>query len=317
MISELPSSDTLHPVRAVVDRTGLSPDLLRAWERRYNAVTPSRSSGRQRLYSDADITRLNLLRQAVDAGWPISHVSPYTTEALQALIDKEARTLKMASDLSNAAISTSSGDSVLAAALQAVENYDDRALEAVLRRAALYLGVDEMLEGVLSPLLFTIGSLWHQGVLRPASEHMASQVIRQTLGRMMESAQASKAAPLVVVGTPTGHMHELGAMLAAAAGATSGWRVLYLGGNLPAADFVEAAQRTHAAAIALSIVVPSDDVRLPGELRALRTALPHTKLVVGGSGSGGYERVLKEVDAIRLLTLVQLRVWFNEHLNAR
>ena len=85
MTTDRQDPTALHPVRAVVERTGLTPDLLRAWERRYRTVEPQRSAGRQRLYSEADIARLSLLKTAVDGGWPISHVAPFTTEALKAL----------------------------------------------------------------------------------------------------------------------------------------------------------------------------------------------------------------------------------------
>lgn len=190
----------LHPVRAVVERTGLTPDLLRAWERRYRAVEPQRSAGRQRLYSETDIARLSLLKAAVDGGWPISHVAPFTTEALKAL----AAALKRANEPASPAIATADGDSVIAAALDATERCDDRTLEMLLRRAALHLGVDEMLDRVLSPLLFIVGSLSRQELLRPANEHLARQVIRRTLTWMMDGAVAPDSAPLVVVGTPSG-----------------------------------------------------------------------------------------------------------------
>ena len=77
-----------YPVRVVIARTGLTADVLRAWERRYGAVRPQRSGGRQRLYSEEDVTRLTLLRRATLAGHSIAEVARLRTEALEALVDE-------------------------------------------------------------------------------------------------------------------------------------------------------------------------------------------------------------------------------------
>ena len=80
----------LHPMRVVTRRTGLSPDLLRAWERRYEVVTPSRSKGGRRLYSDADIERLRLLYRATLAGRSIGLVADLSADALAAVVRQDA-----------------------------------------------------------------------------------------------------------------------------------------------------------------------------------------------------------------------------------
>ena len=75
---------TGHPIRVVARRTGLTPDVLRAWEKRYKAVEPDRSSGR-RLYSDADVDRLLLLRRATLGGRSIGQVAGLSTAELEEL----------------------------------------------------------------------------------------------------------------------------------------------------------------------------------------------------------------------------------------
>src|SRR5918999_1138203 len=82
-----------HPIGVVADRTGLSPDLLRGWERRYRAVEPSRSADGQRTYSDADIERLRLLRLATAAGRSIRQVARLASDELAQLVreDRAAR----------------------------------------------------------------------------------------------------------------------------------------------------------------------------------------------------------------------------------
>ncbi len=310
------TSGGLFPVRIVALRSGLTPDLLRAWERRYKVVQLQRSAGRQRLYSEADVELLTLLRRAVESGRPISQVASLDAGALRTLIDERARKSALANTPPSAAIVTESGDSVIATALEAVVRFDADALSNVLRRAALLLGVDEMLDGVLGPLLFTIGSLWHQGVLRPANEHMASEVIRGTLTWMMEHSEPAPNAPTVVVGTPIGQVHELGAMLVAAAGAAARWRVVYLGANLPAADLIAAVKSTGATALALSIVYPIADPIVTAEFRDLHRALPEVAILAGGRAADQYEVVLREVGAVRPASLAALRAWFRARLAA-
>src|SRR5215218_6409458 len=81
-----PDSDPRHPIGVVAERTGLTPDVLRVWERRYSVVEPSRSAGGQRVYSDADIERLSLLHRATRGGHNISQVATLSQEKLQDLV---------------------------------------------------------------------------------------------------------------------------------------------------------------------------------------------------------------------------------------
>ena len=102
-----------------------------------------------------------------------------------------------------------------------------------------------------------------------------------------------------MVTTPAGQVHELGALTAAATAATLGWQPVYLGCNMPAEEIVYAVQANGARALALSITYPSDDPRLPDELRRLRRHLPkETAIVVGGRACSGYREVLREIAAV-------------------
>src|SRR3954453_10877138 len=89
-MSTTPSSSVpRHPIGVVARRTGLKPDLIRAWERRYGAVAPGRTETRRRFYSDEDVERLLLLRRAVSSGRGISQVAGLSNPELEALIEAE------------------------------------------------------------------------------------------------------------------------------------------------------------------------------------------------------------------------------------
>jgi DNA-binding transcriptional MerR regulator/methylmalonyl-CoA mutase cobalamin-binding subunit len=298
---------TLHSVRVVARRTGLSPDLLRAWERRYDVVRPTRTDGGQRNYSDADIERLQLLVRATHAGRQISQVAELDNDALRRMISED---LAAAPE----AISSAGNQAAVAAflddALHAIENFNATSLEATLRSAALHLPSEEVLDLLYGPLLKAIGLRWRDGRIPPANEHLATTVIRRVLTWMMEFPSARHEAPGIVVGTPAFQAHDLGAMLVATAASLSGWRVMYLGASLPAAELVRAARFVNADCVALSIVHPTDDSRVNDELRELRASLPETVgLVVGGAGAAAYRDVLNEIDAHRMDSIIAFRTW--------
>lgn len=302
--------DGLVPMRVVAQRTGLTPDVLRAWERRYRAVQPVRSPGGQRHYSEADIERLSLLARAASAGRQISQLVPLSNEELgKRLVADERR----AADRRHQAGSLPAIATYLSSALIAVERFDAYELEQTLRAAALNLTADEVLDDVIGPLLFTIGSLWHQGVLRPANEHLATATIRRVLVWMTQQSAPERSAPVIVVATPLGQVHELGAMLAATTAAGNGWRVVYLGANLPADELARAVQHANADAVALSIVFPEDDRAVEGELRALRAWLPpKIPIVIGGSGAPSYASAIAAIGAITFTSLAGLRQWLQD-----
>jgi len=301
-------------MRVVTRRTGLSPDLLRAWERRYDVVTPSRTEGGRRLYSDTDIERLRLLYRATLAGRSIGQVAELPTEALAALVRQDAAADSEAEPGSRSA-QRRDGDAApavaayLADAVRAIERLDATALEATLRRAMIALSSTTSLDGLLVPLLEGVGARWREGTLRPVHEHLTSVVVRRVLDGVIEGASSPLATASVVVATPSGQIHELGALLVAASAATEGWRVTYLGADLPAEDIAECAVRTRSRAVALSVVYPTGDPTVGDELRRLRDALPkRTALLVGGAAATAYAAVLTSIGALRLDDLASLRV---------
>jgi len=296
----------IHPIRVVAQRTGLSPHVIRIWERRYRAVVPSRNPTNRRRFSEADIERLRCLRQAIAAGWSIGEVARLPTERITQLLAEEVPR----SGRPQAAQHPS--DSFLAGCLAAVRELDTESLEEVLHRAQLDLGVRQVLDRVISPLFDRIGCLWREDALRPVHEHLASAVVRGFLAGLERSFPAPRGAPQLVVSTPTRQQHEIGALLVAATACTEGWRVTYLGPNLPAPEIASAANARGARAVALSIVFPPDDADLPGELRSLRDLLHGSvKLLVGGRGSEAYREALESIGAVVLRDLAELRSYLD------
>jgi DNA-binding transcriptional MerR regulator/methanogenic corrinoid protein MtbC1 len=310
-------------MRIVTRRTGLSAHLLRAWERRYEVVTPSRSEGGRRLYSDADIERLRLLYRATLSGRSIGQVAELSTEALTALVRQDAEADAEAELASQGAqgseLSTPPATAgYLADCIRSVERLDAPGLDATLRRAVIALPAAVLLDAVVVPLLERLGTRWREGTLRPVHGHLASAVLRRVLDRVIESASSPLATANLVVATPAGQVHEFGALMTAATAAAEGWRVTYLGTDLPAEDIGEAVVRTRARAAALSLVFPAGDAALGDELRRLRAVLPmDVTLLVGGAAASAYSEVLNEIGAERLNDLEGFRAQLRTLRSAR
>jgi methylmalonyl-CoA mutase cobalamin-binding subunit len=123
-------------------------------------------------------------------------------------------------------------------------------------------------------------------------------VIRTFLGHSSRALAIHPAAPALLVTTPAGQLHELGAVMVAACASAHGWRVVYLGPSLPADEIVGAARQSGVRAVALSLVHPEDDPGIPEELARLRRLLPHeVAILAGGRACGSYRRALEGIGA--------------------
>jgi len=306
------SGDKRHPIQVVVRRTGLTPDVLRVWEKRYGVVRPGRSGGGHRLYSDADVERLLLLSRVTAAGRRISRMAELDNEDLQELAREDAEAALVARE---AEVVPMRSEPHLAASLSAVERLDARDLETSLMRATVALPASVFIEEVVAPLLARIGEQWEHGQITPGHEHLATAVIRRVLESIITACAPEADAPGLVVTTPAGQAHEFGALLVGAAAAALGWRVTYLGASLPARDVADVVRSTGTNIIALSIVYPRDDPLLPAELRSLREAAgAETEILVGGRAAPYYREAVEAIDATLVTGLPQLVRFLQDRL---
>jgi methanogenic corrinoid protein MtbC1 len=308
-------------MRVVQRRTGLSPHVIRVWERRYGAVTPSRTETGHRSYSDADIERLQLLRDATQAGHSISRIAGLPNKALRKLTATDEAASPAPTDAREA--NARSGvtaelahsslepkpEAHLKRCISAIEELSAATLEAALSQSLVALGQRLMMDQVLVPLMQYIGDGWRRGTLRIVHEHIASATVRTFLGQIAQKQTGDAHAPVVVVTTPPGQVHEIGAMMVAATATSEGWRAVYLGADLPIEEIAAAVVHSNARAVALSIVYPVDDARLPGELRKLSGFLPpHVTLLAGGRAIEQYASVLSQIGAVAVHSLMDLRL---------
>ena len=281
-----------YPIRAVARFTGLSVDTLRAWERRYQAVTPTRGD-RGRTYTDADVDRLKRLAILVGRGHPIGTVAQLSAADLARLLDgsdaqAHTRDEPPAADLTGL--------------LRALDRYDLNAVESVLARHAAVLPTRELVFAVILPLLRSLGDRWEARTLSPAQEHLVSAIVRSVLGGLLRSIARTDGLPRVVFATPAGERHELGLLCAAVLAAAAGYGVLYLGPDLPAADIAHATEMSGATSVVLATMTRGAVTR--AEARQLARALSHVDLWLGGREAAalasemGYGREIDTIDEL-------------------
>ncbi len=263
--------------------SGLTPFVLRAWEKRYKVVQPARTATNRRLYSDSDVERLGLLRKLTEAGLAISSVASLSDGELRALLrrmeDEARNTEGVARDYAG----------WRAALMRQALLLDGSGLERVLLEAEQELSRHVFIDHVVGPFIADIGTGWREGRVRIVQEHLATTAVRTVIINLLSAASPPTDAPHVVSATPSGQMHELGVLLAALAASTSGRAVTHLGADLPAAEIAAAARDLGAAEVLLSIVYPPDDEQTFTQLVDLIQFLPSdVAIVVGGASAPAY-----------------------------
>lgn len=262
-----------YPLRTAARLTGLSPELLRAWERRHRVVEPLRTPGGTRRYTAADIERLRLVKAAVDAGRRISEVAHL-----------EPAELKRRSAVAEAR-PTGRLDEILSA----LDHLDGVESQRLLSSQLSALGPARFSREVALPLVREIGERWVKGQMGIAREHLASGVLRSLLGSALQPTATSLRGPRIVFASPTGERHELGLLMAALTAVDAGANALYLGAEVPVEDLLGAVEDTDAEALALSLVTlpASQAARIVSALRGGLAS--EVYLWLGGAGASEVE----------------------------
>jgi MerR family transcriptional regulator, light-induced transcriptional regulator len=276
-----------YPISAVAKLTGLPLDTLRAWERRYGAVTPMRSP-RGRIYSAEQIKRLILLRQAVEQGHAIGQVAGLGDRQLRELHDKSSSFATVRSGST-----ARESQDILIPVLRALERFDYAATDREINRlAATIPSPRDFVHQVALPLMNTIGGRWHEGKCSIAQEHILTRHLSALMLSLVRTYSRSNPPARVLLATPRNERHEFPILAAAMLTAVVGLGVIYVGADLPAADIVLAARRTDANAVLLSLsAAPSSET--VEELSHIARKLPRsTALWLGGPPDLGLERAV-------------------------
>lgn len=266
-----------YPIRKVTERTGVGGSTLRAWERRYGLLKPKRTPKGHRLYSDSDIALVLHVLELLEDGHAISEVSrrvlDNTGKAMrpQAEVKREASLLRSSGQWSD----------FLARFLSAVEDFSPLRLESVYNEASSIYPLDLVSQHLLEPALAELGSRWQKGDIGIAQEHFFSAWLRNKLGaRLHHEVPRSSGVSLLLACVP-GHRHEVGVLLFALAALGRGYRVVYLGIDMPLTPLPEVVARSGAKGLILAGGRESDRTATLSGLAELTNALS-VPVFVGG-----------------------------------
>jgi MerR family transcriptional regulator, light-induced transcriptional regulator len=246
-------------------RSGVSPELLRAWERRYGLLRPQRSAGGLRLYSSGDLDRVRAMQRHMSQGLAAREAAALAGQVMAEAAPRRAELPAFDSDRARAEL----GD--------ALEAFDESRAQRLFDDLLSAATVDALLRDVLMPYLHELGDRWKRGELSVAQEHFASNVLR---GRMLGLARGwgRGTGARALLACPAGERHDLGLMAFGLALRERGWRIDYLGPDTPVESIEEAARRTDPSVVVLSAVRPEP-------LEQIAVLAARYRVAIGGTGA--------------------------------
>ena len=270
----------MYSIKADSQATGLTVETLRAWERRYRVVVPQRDEMGRRVYRAEDVLRLRRLREATDRGHPISRLVKLDETSLASLLHEPERRPQ-------SAMATTFVERILDAA----RRYSSADCEQSLTLAISLMSPGRLISEVLEPLLHEVGERWHSGTFSIAQERLVSATVRKHIGLIVDAYDRTARRGSIVFATLPGERHELGLLMSAMVCASHGFKVHYLGPDLPAEEIARYARAAGASIVAVSVLLLEGIEAVPGQLQRLRDTLGRVVPIwVGGSGAQQLDR---------------------------
>jgi DNA-binding transcriptional MerR regulator len=271
-------------MKAVSRLTGVRPELLRMWEKRYRLFTPHRADNRYREFDDDDVRLLIYIRQQIEQGRAIGELAAEGREAL-------LRRLCPAADAPPAA---REAQPLLDELVAYAQSFDRRRLETRLAECVAQQPFGMVLHTVFVPLLHRLGDLWAAQQLPVASERLVTVTLTQRLLTLLQATAPGAGAPLLLCACPTGERHELGLLTFAYTMQQSGWQVCYLGPDLPLQELYRSCQHLQPTLVALSLTHVTDASHCLALLHDLDALLAATyPIFVGGQAVEAYRHLIR------------------------
>ncbi|HEX7975297.1 MAG TPA: MerR family transcriptional regulator [Anaerolineales bacterium] len=229
------SDEPLYNIGVVARMTGVSMATLRAWERRYEFPESGRTAGGHRLYSEKDVMRLRWVKGRIDEGLQ-------TAQAIHALQRQEqAGHLSLVEPAPSAGESTAAGPGSLLPVfeqklLEALLNRNLQSADTILGEALALSSPEDMILDVIGPAFSAIGEAWEQGEASVATEHLATNYLRQRLLMWMLSGPPPRSSGPIVLACAPGEWHEGSLLILGAVLRRRRWPVAYLGQAMPLPD---------------------------------------------------------------------------------
>lgn len=259
-------------------RTKTSPEVLRAWERRYRLLRPARTAGGFRLYTAEDEERIRRMQEQLRNG-----VS--AAEAARIVLSEESAAV---------AQPVEGADGAAAELLSALERYDEPAAQTLFDRLFAVFDEASVVTEIVFPVLRELGERWRVGRFTVAQEHFASAVVR---GRLLGLARGwdRGLGPRALLACPPEEQHDLGLLGFGVLLRREGWRVVFLGADTPLDALAGAVRDAQPSVVVLAAV---DARRFRHAVTAVTELASTTPVRLGGEGASG--RLHAALDPLRL-----------------
>jgi DNA-binding transcriptional MerR regulator len=233
-------STPIYNLKAVIQETGLGPETLRAWERRYGLVKPQRSPGGHRIYSQYDIDILKWLVARQKEGLSISRA----VEMWRGLVkDGQDPLQQFHTPLKTLDTGGSMLDDLRNGWIAACLAFDEQAAERALSQAFAIVAPEIACTEVIQKGLAEIGERWYQSAISVQQEHFASSLAMLRISALFIAAPPPTRAERILAACPPGEEHDFVLLLAAFLLRRRGWDVVYLGANVPLSRLAETIQQ--------------------------------------------------------------------------
>lgn len=265
-----PADAGLYRIGELARRVGLTEHVLRAWERRYQVVQPTRTPNGYRLYSGADEQRLRQMLRLVGQG-----MAP--VEAARTVLAGPSADARGALDPATSRLVSASRRRLRSALLLMIEPKAQEALDEVLALIPLETAITR----VLLPMLRELGEAWHAGQVSVAQEHFATAIIRGRLAGLARG-WGQQSGPRALLACPPGERHDLGLLMFGLLLARRGWSISFLGADTPIAAIGSAVTAHHTDLVVLSA---TDAARLDAVADELRELASRVRVALAGPGA--------------------------------
>jgi len=257
-------------IKSVCAQTGIRAVTLRAWERRYNLLEPHRTHGNYRLYSDRDVAVLRWLKHQVDSGLSISGAAATLQEMRRAGKLPEP---PLPIEIGSAPKTVTPPTQFASRLYQAMIHLDEESAASVLNEAHAVFDLTTICIEVMTPCMVEIGEAWHRHEISVATEHFATSYVRGRLMALLQSYPVRRGAPRLVVGCAPNERHDVGGLMVSVVLRRDGFRVDFLGADVPIDDIVIYARTEKPVMICLSAAT----VEAARDLKRLHQMLSYLK----------------------------------------
>lgn len=287
----------LYSIGAISSLSGVPTETIRIWERRYKLLSPTRSAGGHRQYSEADVEFLRALKQLTSRGMRIGTLAKRSREdlieAAGPLEDPAPEPTKAKNEKTP---SQEDGESPYAALIDEVievaSRFDNAVAEALITRPLVHNDANEVVRQFYLPLLAKVGDRWEEGTLDVAVEHLIEKLVTTRIHAVQANRPVAAFGARAVCACIPGDLHEVGLLAASLALRELGLDVTYLGGNLPLSSLVRAIEQRNPVITAISVtLMPTRSVldELSGAYH--RGAFRNTSVIFGGAAATGVAAV--------------------------